>query len=1205
MKRKNIILAILILLANLSVFGQDVNKVELLSSKDNSTTISFTLTDYQFEIVTTQQGNAYTISAENTVSMLEKDAPDLPKFTTSIIIPDGDEMKITVVSSKYTDYDEEIIIAPSKGNLTRDIDPNSISYEFGEIYQKNEFFPKNIASLNTPFIIRDFRGQTVVVNPFQYNPVSKKLRIYSEIIVKIESAGIQGENVFTRTKSSNKINYEFDNIYSNLFLNYSKDSKYTSLSEDGNMLIICNDDWVDEMQEFVTWKNQRGIKTEIVPKSVAGTTAAAIKTFVTNYYNNQAKDLTFLLLVGDAAQIPTFTVTGGGSDNTYAYITGNDHYLEFFVGRFSAENAAQVLTQVQRTIEYEKGTDLQNGWLNKTIGIGSNDTGVGDDNEYDWQHIRNLQTKLIGFTYVTPTIEIFDGSQGGNDVSGNATITQVATAVNNGAGTISYCGHGADTYWVTSNFGVSNADALTNDNKLPFIFDVACVNGNFTSQTCFAEAWMRSVNGTEPAGAIAIIASTINQSWSPPMAAQDEMNEILVETFQNNIKRTFGGITINGCFKMNEQYSDFEMTDTWTIFGDPSLQVRTDDPSILTATHQNTIIIGTSNFIVNCAEENATACLSKDGIIIGVAKVTGGMANISVVGVNPGDVLDLVVTGFNKKAYITTILVAAANAPYVILNNHSLNILPNFDKDVLLSVILENVAASGSGYDATNLSATLTCTDEYISIIDGTETLSNILAGSTLNVDNSFSFSIANNVPDQHIASFHLTITSSSISEQWSSDFNVTLNAPVLEASLNGISDNSGELTFTSSPQTTVNIGDNYSYDIAVVEMGGNDNGLLDAGETANVVLNSQNSGHADLIDATCELSSTSQYITVNTSLVNISLIEVGQTLPNNFNISVSENTPIGTTVDLTFTFIYAGYNEQVTLNLPVGLQIEDFESGNFTTYPWQLTGSPSWTITNTGAYDGTYCAKSGSGLSITSTLKINANVTASGNIKFWSKVSSELDWDFLKFYVDATEKGSWSGNVGWAEHTYPITAGQHTFRWEYTADNYLSTGSDCAWIDFITFPGISTSKLVDNKGITITSPTLPSWLSLVDNGNGTASISGTTPNSAGIQNINLIASDGITSVNQEFNLELVAPNQINDLDKNINIYPNPSNGKFIIEAQLQNVTFDIIDVTGRNIYSGIITNNKTSVDVSNFSKGTYFIRFNETAQTNKIFIIN
>jgi len=127
MKRKNIILAILILLANLSVFGQDVNKVELLSSKDNSTTISFTLTDYQFEIVTTQQGNAYTISAENTVSMLEKDAPDLPKFTTSIIIPDGDEMKITVVSSKYTDYDEEIIIAPSKGKPTADGEIFSIS----------------------------------------------------------------------------------------------------------------------------------------------------------------------------------------------------------------------------------------------------------------------------------------------------------------------------------------------------------------------------------------------------------------------------------------------------------------------------------------------------------------------------------------------------------------------------------------------------------------------------------------------------------------------------------------------------------------------------------------------------------------------------------------------------------------------------------------------------------------------------------------------------------------------------------------------------------------------------------------------------------------------------------------------------------------------------------------------------------------------
>ena len=56
------------------------------------------------------------------------------------------------------------------------------------------------------------------------------------------------------------------------------------------------------------------------------------------------------------------------------------------------------------------------------------------------------------------------------------------------------------------------------------------------------------------------------------MEGQDAINDILSEAYVNNIKRTFGGITMNGCMEMNDAYglAGVEMTDTWTIFGDPS-----------------------------------------------------------------------------------------------------------------------------------------------------------------------------------------------------------------------------------------------------------------------------------------------------------------------------------------------------------------------------------------------------------------------------------------------------------------------------------------------------------------------------------------------------------------------------------------------------------------------------------------------------------
>jgi hypothetical protein len=77
----------------------------------------------------------------------------------------------------------------------------------------------------------------------------------------------------------------------------------------------------------------------------------------------------------------------------------------------------------------------------------------------------------------------------------------------------------------------------------------------------------------------------------------------------------------------------------------------------------------------------------------------------------------------------------------------------------------------------------------------------------------------------------------------------------------------------------------------------------------------------------------------------------------------------------------------------------------------------------------------------------------AAGNISFWRKVSSEATYDLFKFFIDDIEKGSWSGNLGWEQFTYPVTAGAHTLKWQYSKDVNTSSGSDCAWVDDIVLP--------------------------------------------------------------------------------------------------------------------------------------------------------
>ena len=68
---------------------------------------------------------------------------------------------------------------------------------------------------------------------------------------------------------------------------------------------------------------------------------------------------------------------------------------------------------------------------------------------------------------------------------------------------------------------------------------------------------------------------------------------------------------------------------------------------------------------------------------------------------------------------------------------------------------------------------------------------------------------------------------------------------------------------------------------------------------------------------------------------------------------------------------------------------------------------------------------------------------------RFWYSVSSESNFDYLRFYIDNVQQGNgWSGAVAWAQAQYNIAAGNHTFRWVYSKDGSVVVGSDKAWID-------------------------------------------------------------------------------------------------------------------------------------------------------------
>ena len=111
--------------------------------------------------------------------------------------------------------------------------------------------------------------------------------------------------------------------------------------------------------------------------------------------------------------------------------------------------------------------------------------------------------------------------------------------------------------------------------------------------------------------------------------------------------------------------------------------------------------------------------------------------------------------------------------------------------------------------------------------------------------------------------------------------------------------------------------------------------------------------------------------------------------------------------------------------------------------------GDADWFAqTTTTRYDGD-AAQSGD-ISRNQESWMQTTVSGTGTVKFYWKVSSEEDFDFLEFYIDGSLQEKTSGlEVDWERQTYTIsTSGSHTLEWRYMKDGSSDYGSDCGWVD-------------------------------------------------------------------------------------------------------------------------------------------------------------
>ncbi|MCK4764542.1 MAG: PKD domain-containing protein [Candidatus Aminicenantes bacterium] len=139
------------------------------------------------------------------------------------------------------------------------------------------------------------------------------------------------------------------------------------------------------------------------------------------------------------------------------------------------------------------------------------------------------------------------------------------------------------------------------------------------------------------------------------------------------------------------------------------------------------------------------------------------------------------------------------------------------------------------------------------------------------------------------------------------------------------------------------------------------------------------------------------------------------------------------------------GWVDKLEITAPAADAIA--EAVDYPALTFSLSGNGDWfPQTTTTYFDGD--AAESANIVDSQTTTMETTISGKTSVKFYWKVSSESNYDYLRFYIDGVEQDSISGTVNWAQKTYTVSSGAHTLKWSFTKDGSVSSGSDCGWVD-------------------------------------------------------------------------------------------------------------------------------------------------------------
>ncbi len=892
--------------------------------------------NYQFTDPQISEADGFqTITFEDALLTGISGEPMLPYFSVSLLLPPGHAARdIEIIPGEEVFLEGNFQLWPMQHSQPISKGGSGIFVLKEEVYQKNASYPENASGVLTTQYLNGYAIAMTAFTPVRYNPATGSVSYYKSVTIRINSTVDE-----KATKALDNLQSGADVLkrVSNLAQNSEAINAYPVKQirgDDYQMVIITKAQFADDFQQLVDFYAPRGVLVEIattedIYSSMPGQdNQEKIRNYIIQEY--QDNNIQNAFLGGDIEHVPyrgffcevqsssVYTDNNIPADLYYSGLDGtwndngnnlwgeigeDDLLPEIGVGRFSFSSQSDLDAMLHKTISYQESPVLgelrdpllAGEWLYdppETWGADYLDLLIGerDDNGYTTIGIpedHNIET-------------LYDRDQ----TWGASTLM---AEINQGHSFIHHVGHANSNYTMRfynndiTNSNFSQVNGTTHNYTL--IYSHGCICGAFDDNDCIAErminidnfavaVWMNSRYGWFNEGQTEGPAAHIHRELTDAFYNEKESRIGMAYTIARI--ETAPWVTAPGQWEEGALRWNFY---DCNILGGTALRLWTDEPIDVVADYQDALPIGVPSITVtltgNGSPAEAIDCVfMMDGVVYGMATTdASGQAEIVFTEAisNVGDAT-IFISGYNCQLEELPVTVIPNGGAYVVYNSSTINDengngngIADYTESILLTTEMKNVGT----VQADNVTVTLSSNDTFVTITDDTEDFGNIAGGATISMEDAFAFDIAADVPDMHTIIFEVQAQGQ---DTWSSSFSIIVCAPALAM-------------------------DNYYINDGI---SGNNNGLLDPGETADIVITAANNGGADAYEVLVSLTG-DPYITVNTTNAQeLGDLSAGASEEATFSVTADDDIPAGytATIEVLFEAMY-GIQQIDEISLP------------------------------------------------------------------------------------------------------------------------------------------------------------------------------------------------------------------------------------------------------------------------------------------------